>query len=151
MGKETLIRKTCHTKCYVFDTLWSPGDIYEGKQDPGKHFSHDGKLDKPLPPSGPGDDPRPTTELRKILKDKFGSTKPSSWQRKQVWTALRDFETAESRDASTNPSTGSIVIESFPAKCGFVGKSQAGALAHERACAECKAISEKAEIAEEVA
>ena len=144
-------KATCHTECYKYSTLWKPGDVYEGNEDPGKHFSRDGKKHGATPPPTAGEDPRPTIELRKILKDKYGSSKPSSWSRKQIWAALKEFETAESRDEVTNPSTGSIVIESFPAKCGFVGKSQAGTSAHERACAKCKAIAEKVEIPEEVA
>ena len=150
MSKEGY-KAICHTRCYWLDTLWSVGDVYQGSEKPIKHFSSDGEMGRPVAPPVAGDDPRSNVEIRKILKDKYGSTKPSSWSRKQLWAALRAFETAESRDEVTNPSTGSIVIESFPAKCGFVGKSQAGALAHERACAECKAISEKVEIPEEVA
>jgi len=150
MSKEGY-KAVCHTKCYWQETLWDIGDVYEGSEKPIKHFSEDGKIDKPVPPPMACEDTRSNNEIRRLLKDKYGSTKPSSWSRNQIWAALRQFETAESRDEVTNPSTGSIVIESFPAKCGFVGKSQAGTSAHERACAKCKATSERVEIPEEVA
>ncbi len=150
MSKEGY-KAVCHTRCYWLETLWEVGDVYEGSIEPKYHFSKDGELDKPVAPPMACEDTRSTKEITRLLKDKYGSTKPSSWSRKQLWATLRGFETAESRDEVTNPSTGSIVIESFPAKCGFVGKSQAGTSAHERACAKCKAISEKVEIPEEVA
>ena len=150
MSKEGY-KAVCHTKCYWLETLWEVGDVYEGSEKPCKHFSKDGEIGKPVAPPMACEDTRSTKEIIRLLKDKYNSQKPSSWSRQKLWAALRDFENAESRDESTNPSTGSIVIESFTAKCGFVGKSQAGALSHERACAECKAIAEKVEIPEEVA
>ena len=131
-------KAVCHTMCYWLETLWRVGDVYEGSNEPNQHFSLDGKIDNPLPPPAASDDPRSNDEIRKTLKDKYGSTKPSSWSRKQIWAALKEFETAESRDEVTNPSTDSIVIESFPAKCGFNAKSQAGLSAHERVCDKCK-------------
>ena len=144
-------KAVCHTKCYWQETLWKPGDVYEGSAKPCKHFSEDGKIDKPLPPPMACEDTRSNDEIRSILKDKYGSSKPSSWSRKQLWAALRQFETAESKDESTNPSDGVIRPETFTAKCGFVAMSKAGAAAHERACAKCKAPAEKVEIPEEVA
>jgi hypothetical protein len=137
MSKEGY-KAICHTKCYWQETLWKVGDVYEGSEKPIEHFSKDGEMGKPVAPPVPGDDPRSTKEIIRLLKDKYHSSKPREWPRKKLWAALRDFETAASRDASTNPSTGSTVIESFPAKCGFSAKSQAGLAAHERVCEKCK-------------
>ena len=132
------IRGVCHTRCYWLETLWEPGEVYEGSDPLCKHFSADGKLDKPIPPPHPGDDPRSTNTIRNILKDKYNSDYPKHWSRKKVWAALIDFETMGSRDETTNPSTGSIKIEAVTAKCGFLAKSKAWLTAHERQCSKCK-------------
>jgi hypothetical protein len=103
--KEYKYRAVCHTKCYWLNNLWSPGEVYEGDIEPGKHFSADGKNPGAPPPSA-ADDPRSNVELRKILKEKYNATKPQNWSRKQLWQALRTLETAEAQDELTNPSDG---------------------------------------------
>ena len=104
--KPVLFKKVCHTTCYKFNTMWNPGETYEGEEDPGKHFSDRGVPKPELPPDDAGMDPRSTGEIRHILKTKYNSTKPGTWTRRKLWTALRDFEEAEARDESTNPSDG---------------------------------------------
>jgi hypothetical protein len=98
-----LYKAVCHTKCYWLETLWQVGEIYEGKIKPIKHFSSDGKIDKPVPPPNPGDDKRSNKEIRDTLRDKYGSTKPMSWSRKKLWAAIHEFETARDKDELTSP------------------------------------------------
>jgi len=99
MPKE-LIKKICHRKCYVFDTIWDVGDIYEGKEDPGKHFSDDG-MGNPEPPKIAADDPRSTAEMRDILKNKYGVTMRKNQLRKVVWAKLHEMELAAAQDVQT--------------------------------------------------
>jgi hypothetical protein len=156
---KELIRKTCHTKCYAFDTLWIPGDIYEGEEDPGKHFSDSGEVEIPPPPPNPGDDPRSNAQLKAALKaHPFNFTVPSSWPRKKIWQKLRDLENAYDRDESTNPNPEKVTSipaapkppkpsrpagGKFKAPCGYFSKSGGGLAAHIRKCGRCKAIAEK--------
>ena len=126
-------KATCHTTCYKFETMWQPGEVYEGDQDPGKHFSPDGVKDPSAPPPDAGSDPRSNKEIRNILQRKYNSTKPKSWNRKKLWAALQEFEMAEGQDEATNPSN-----DIFIARCGFEAKSKAGLTAHERVCPRCK-------------
>ena len=97
-------RAICHTTCYKFLTIWHPGDVYEGERDPGKHFSADGKLGKPVPPAEPGFDPRSNKELiAECKKHPHNFTVPRSWPRKKIWAKLQDLEIFASKDALTNP------------------------------------------------
>jgi len=48
-----------------------------------------------------GDDKRSTDDLRTALKAFM--TVPASWKRRKVWGELNKRETAESKDAQTNP------------------------------------------------
>lgn len=107
MDKEYPYKATCHTKCFWLDTLWEPGNVYEGHEPPNKHFSIDGKKDPEQPPANAGIDPRSTREIRRILRDVYGSTKPKSWTRKQLWQALHEFETGAAKDEAVTPSTKS--------------------------------------------
>ena len=101
-----MYRAICHTTCYWRHTLWNVGDVYEGEEPPNKHFSKDGKTDKPLPPTGPSEDPRSTKQMIAILKEKFNVKVPRTSARKTVWAKLRDYEIAESKDELTNPKKG---------------------------------------------
>ncbi|RLB89355.1 MAG: hypothetical protein DRH26_11750 [Deltaproteobacteria bacterium] len=49
-----------------------------------------------------GDDKRSTEQLRTDLR-KFMKVVPHTWRRKKVWSELMKRETAESKDAATNP------------------------------------------------
>ena len=93
----------CHTPCYWLETLWIVGDVYEGDIEPIKHFSQDGKIDKPVAPKMAGDDKRSNVQLRKVLTDS-GFKPPKTWTRKQLWAKVCEIETAISKDALTNPS-----------------------------------------------
>ena len=124
----------CHTKCFFKNTLWAPGEVYEGNDPPNKHFNEDGKVHGALPPRDAGMDKRSNEELRAILKKKFGSTKPKSYPRKKLWQTLKDFEAAAARDAATPEE------DKFFAKCGFQAKTLAGKVAHERTCEKCKGM-----------
>ena len=134
-----MVRSICHTKCYWKETLWNPGEVYEGKEpvEPpaDRWFSTDGKVDRPEPPPIPGLDPRSNDELRSTLKmHPFNFTAPKSWKRKQLWDKLTEFETAQARDAATAKDADNRAV------CGFVSASKAGALAHERKCKKCQEI-----------
>jgi hypothetical protein len=94
-------RKICHTKCYKYETLWDVGDVYEGDEDPGKHFSDDGINTKPEPPKLACDDPRSTVLMVKILKETFGVTMPKSRGRKKIWAKLHEMEKAAAQDEQT--------------------------------------------------
>lgn len=130
-------RGICHTTCYWLETLWNPGEVYEGELPLCKHFSEDGKKDPELPPPDPGADPRSTATIRKVLKNKYGSSHPSSWPRRKLWEKLNEFETAQERDEATSEGES----HDFTALCGFLSKSKAGCTAHERACEKCAAMA----------
>ena len=138
MAKK-MYRSICHTKCYWLNNLWKPGQVYEGEIEPGKHFNADGKLDKPLPPANPGDDPRSNAELKMVLKKQHNFTVPTKWLRKQIWGKLKDLELAVSKDALTNEDESEFI-----ARCGFKSKSKAGLVAHERTCSKCNPIEDEA-------
>ena len=98
--QEKLFKAVCVRRCFKFNTLWKPGDVYEGVDDPGKHFSTEEDYEPDVPPRVPGDDPRSNDELRKALKaHPFNFTAPKSWNRKQIWAKLRDLEHAASKMA----------------------------------------------------
>lgn len=99
MAKYTAI---CHTDCYWKNTLWLVGEVYEGDDPPGKHFSQDGIRKGPRVPLDPGTDPRSNVALRQILKD-HGVGVPPNWSRKQMWARVRQIEIAVSKDELTNP------------------------------------------------
>jgi len=101
MKKKFKHRKICHCTCYKFQTLWQPGDIYEGDEDPGKHFSDDGEAPDGAPAQTPMDDIRSTDELINELKNKFNVTMTKARGRKAVWNKLRDFEEKAAKDAQT--------------------------------------------------
>ena len=101
MKKSYAFKKICHTQCFKFDTLWKPGDIYEGNDDPGKWFSEDGTPEAPNAPQISTDDPRSTDQLIRDLKNKFGVTMPKTRGRKIIWAKLHDLETQASQDENT--------------------------------------------------
>jgi len=162
MARKEMITRTCHTKCYAFETLWKPGDVYEGEEDPGKHFSVSGEQEIPPPPPTPGDDPRSNKELKAALAaPPFNFKVPTSWPRKKYWQKLFDLENSYARDAQTNPNPEKITrietpekkapeAKKFRAPCGKITKSGGGLAAHIRKCNRCKAIAEteKEKIAE---
>lgn len=134
-----MVRSICHTKCYWNETLWKPGEIYEGSEPVSfpadRWFSSDGKIEHPEPPPIAGLDPRSNAELRSTLKmHPFNFTAPKSWTRKQMWEKLTEFEHAQARDAATAKDAENRAV------CGFVSQSKAGALAHERRCKKCQEI-----------
>jgi len=99
--EEKLYRGICHTRCYWLDTLWEPGDEYEGTEPLGKHFSEEGMPEPEKPPRTAADDPRSNQDLRDELKEHPNNfTAPRSWKRKQLWEKLRDLEMLRSRDAA---------------------------------------------------
>ena len=100
MAKK-MYKAICHTKCFWLDTLWQPGEVYEGEFEPGKHFNADGKLDKPLPPANPGDDARSNAKLKDELQ-KHNFKAPTKWGRKQLWAKLKDLEMARDKDELTD-------------------------------------------------
>lgn len=134
MPNENMYRAVCHTKCYWLETLWKPGDVYEGEFVPNKHFSEDGKIEPNLPPPDHGADRRSTKEIREILETVYDSHYPTDTKRKVLWRALNEFETATDRDFATSVP--------FVAKCGFIAKNRAGLAAHERQCDECNQSEE---------
>ena len=103
------------------------------------NLDDDGEIENPLPPPGPGSDPRSTAQLREILEKKFNSRKPKSWTRKQLWHALKDYEDKAARDAVTNPPEESNKFP-FKSHCGFAAKTKAGVVAHERNCKKCQEL-----------
>jgi hypothetical protein len=124
-------RAVCHTQCYWLNTLWRPGEVYEGNLEPIHHFSVDGKLDKPIPPPEPGLDPRPNKVLRaELIRAPFNFDAPKSWPRKKLWSKLQEFERAEEMDELTSTTE----VET---PCGFIAKNSVGAAAHERQCEKC--------------
>lgn len=125
---------TCHTKCYWLDNLWEPGEVYQGNEKPGKHFNQSGEAPE-LPPPAPVDDPRSNRELKAALLDKFDFKAPTKWVRTQIWSKLRDLELAASKDALTSGEENDFI-----STCGFIAKSKAGLIAHERMCDKCKGI-----------
>ena len=131
MGKT--YRAVCHTKCYWLETLWLVGEDYEGSAEPNHHFSEDGKIENPPPPPTAGDDPRSTKAIRQILKNKYSSTNPQSWPRKKLWQKLHEFETLQEMDEATSEGEPTT----FKALCGYIAKSKAGCVAHERSCEKC--------------
>ena len=90
----------CHTKCFWLNTLWEPGDIYEGTDEPARdenkvmrYFSVDGKpphTDKTI--RAAGDDPRSTVEMLVTLSKKFGVEMPHDSLRVEVFEMLRKHE-----------------------------------------------------------
>ena len=146
-----MVRSICHTKCYWNETLWKPGEIYEGKEPVAppadRWFSSDGKVERPEPPPIAGLDPRSNAVLRATLKTHpFNFTAPKSWNRKKLWEKLSEFETAQARDAATAKDAENR------AACGYVGASVQATGAHERRCKKCQEIlaSDEVIIEEEV-
>ena len=131
-----MFKSICHTKCYWKETLWEPGEIYEGEDEAiDRWFSSDGKVDRPAPPPIAGLDPRSNDQLRIDLKEHpFNFTAPKSWTRKQMWEKLSEFETAMARDAATAKDAENR------AACGYVGASVQATGAHERRCKKCQDI-----------
>ena len=128
---------TCHTKCFWLNNLWMPGEVYEGNEEPIKHFNQSGKAPD-LPPPDAGSDKRSNVQLRAALKKHpFNFTAPTKWIRKQLWAKLQELELAASKDALLSED------EKFFAKCGFQGKSRAGVVVHERSCVKCNEIKKE--------
>lgn len=94
-------RGVCYRECYWKETLWKPGEVYEGDDLPGKYFNTDGKSPE-LPPETAAADPRSNKEIREILSKKYNSSLPKSASRKKLWQRLHEFEIAESKDALTD-------------------------------------------------
>ena len=113
--KQYKYRKICHTDCYKFSTLWLIGDIYEGDEDPGKHFSDDGLPPDDIPATAGPDDPRSTNELIKELKTKFGVTMTKARGRKVIWAKLKDLEDKAAKDAQTEELAPEPEIKVTPA------------------------------------
>lgn len=133
---EYKYKAICHTACYWRENLWTPGEVYEGDLEPNHHFSADGLRNPELPPPDHGADPMPTETIRKILKNKYHSTKPRNWSRKQLWRTLKDCEAAAERDALT----AEAEEREFIALCGLKAQSNAGMKSHQRNCKKCQAL-----------
>ncbi len=137
-------RGICHTPCYWKETLWIVGDVYEGDDPPNKHFSSDGEKDPEAPPPDAGSDPRSNLQLRKDLKEHpYNFTAPKSWTRKQMWAKFHEVDRALELDALTAKDSERRAL------CGFIGKTHAGKLAHQKRCAKCQQIFEEAQNEEE--
>lgn len=145
-SKKYRYRAICHTPCFWLDNLWSPGEIYDGDIEPGKHFSQDGDRGFEKPPESPAFDKRSNVELTAILKSEHNFTVPRNWNRKQIWSKLQSCELNASKDELTNPNPEkkpnitSALAHTFKAACGFRAKTEAGKMAHERKCQKCKDI-----------
>jgi len=101
--KKFPYRAICWKECYWKENLWKPGEIYEGEDPPGKYFKKEGEETPEETTVDAGSDPRPNVEIKRILKDKFNFRVPQTWNRKQMWSKLRDMEIAELKDELTNP------------------------------------------------
>ena len=141
MPKKYPYRAVCWKECYWKENLWSPGEIYEGEDPPGKYFHVEGEDPPEEQIMDPGSDPRPNTLLKKILKEQFGFKTPTSWTRRKIWAKLNEYETASSKDSATKPKK--IEVEKYPAACGYQAKSNAGKIAHERQCDKCQELLDK--------
>ena len=141
-------RATCHTRCFWRDTLWEPGEVYEGDEPPNKHFNETGVSPEKPPPEA-ADDPRSNNELRAALKKHpFNFTAPSKWTRKQVWAKLREMEAMYEKDAVTSPRqipNMNTDTPQYKAACGKICKTAAGLANHERRCGVCKSKKENDE------
>lgn len=132
----------CHTRCYWLETLWEPGDVYEGDHPANKHFNKTGYLDKDKAPStDAGSDPRSTEELKIRLK-LYGMDIDDKWTRKQIWAKLSLADEQAVKDALTDSEAGMVV-----AKCGFKARTASGLANHQKSCGLCKstdpAVKEK--------